>query len=338
MKAFEGQEAIPGAASPPPPLSSAQQKAVEQQLASLRRNSGSEAALLVHSSGVMRAIDCLEATIDAGALCQAAMDAQRSIAQALARAFHNEASIQQSYYGTTNYSVCIFRLNTTHAIVAIFGPAIREGHIWYYMREAAEALNETLTSEPEPTLTRRSRILGEGASMVEKYFASLSARRLPARETDTPADERDTTVPGVRPRRGRRSGRTARAGRGFHSLAPRQASSSRSEAETAPTEPSAQRHAVPDPVSRPDPAVSPPPSAPEAASPITEPDTLPLDEIDWNAAANQVADAPAEEAWDALISSVDTGFGGMDLDEAKRRGLIDDLQAPTSGADPTDAR
>jgi predicted regulator of Ras-like GTPase activity (Roadblock/LC7/MglB family) len=328
MEAFNGQEASPGSTLPPPPLSSAQQTAVEQQLADLRRSSGSEAALLVHNSGAMRAMDCLETNLEAGPLCQAVMDAQRSIAQALAQTLHNEASVQQSYYGTATYSVCIYRLNSAHAIVTIFGPTIREGHVWYYMREAAEALDEALTTEPEATPARRSRILGDGASMVEQYFANLSARR---------SRNQEGTTPGTRPRRGRRAGRAARADQSFPSLAPRQARRLQSGSIAPPAEPTPEPSTAPDAPSPPDPAPRSAPPVALADPHMPEPDPLPLDEIDWDVAADQDADTPAEQAWDALMASADTGFGGLGLDEAKKRGLIDDLQAQADNAKRTDA-
>jgi hypothetical protein len=276
----------------------------------------------------MRAMDCLEKDMEAGPLCQMVIDAQRSIAKALARTLHTEDPIQQSYFGTATYSVCVYRLNSTHAIVTIFGPAIREGHVWYYMREAAEALNEALTAEPGAVPARRSRVHGDGVGMVEQYFANLSARR---------SGDRETTVPGRQPRRSRRAGRAARAAQGLPNLALPQARRLRSKTETPPTEPPPEPSTAPDPTSPPDPTGRSDPPVALADPAVPEPDPLPLHEIDWDAEADQHAKAPAEQAWDMLIASADTGFGGMGLDEAKRLGLLDDQQALADIDKPTNA-
>jgi hypothetical protein len=50
---------------------------------------------------------------------------------------------------------------------------------------------------------------------------------------------------------------------------------------------------------------------------------LSLDDIDWNAETDRVA---TDLDWDRFVAEADQGFGGMSLEEAKKRGIIDDLE------------
>jgi hypothetical protein len=50
---------------------------------------------------------------------------------------------------------------------------------------------------------------------------------------------------------------------------------------------------------------------------IESADVPPVEDIDWN--------VPTDMDWDALIANTDQGFAGLDFEEAKRQGLVEDL-------------
>jgi hypothetical protein len=52
---------------------------------------------------------------------------------------------------------------------------------------------------------------------------------------------------------------------------------------------------------------------------LLETKRLPIDEIDWDLGDSQ--------DWDTLVAGSDQSFLGMSFEEAKQRGLLDDLEA-----------
>jgi DNA-binding NarL/FixJ family response regulator len=270
----------------PPPLSNAQQAAVERQLANLRRTTGSAAALLIHTGGTVRAIDCMDPSLNAGALAVALTESQRAIAQVLAQTMEASNPIQQSYFGTARFSVCVHRLDDQHAIATIFGPEVREGQMWYAMRESIKALQVALDTEnQEPEPVRRSGS-SDGFAMVERYFAQQAHPQA-------------------------RTGRVAREN-------PSSA--------TPPRAPARNRAGV---VSPPD-LSSPPLEGTDAQDQLhdTPPDRrsaplkmarLNLDEINW--------ELEGAQDWDTLAADTDPSFRGMSFEEAKKRGLLGDLDS-----------
>jgi CheY-like chemotaxis protein len=270
----------------PLPLSDQQQAAVERQLANLRRATGSVAALLLHTSGTIRAMDGLDQNLDTNALCQALLGAQRSISQALTQVFQTQDPVRQSYFGTLSYSICVHRLDEVHAVATVFGPEVREGQVWYAMREGIEALQTALEAREQASSPSHGPARSHGVDMVQEYFEqqqeasqARSGRRTRERASEPPpvqARARAQASPPSVP-----SGRAAPA-------APE------------PDTPSA----------NPGPAPLPPPLKMER---------LQLDKIDWELGEPQ--------DWDTLVADTDQGFRGMSFEEAKKRGLLDDLDA-----------
>jgi len=272
QSALTGKSTDTGQAFPPTPLSKAQQAAVERQLANLRRTTSSTAALLIHASGVIRAMDCLEDGLDANLLGSVLMDAQRGVAQALAQALQAQATIQQSYFGTASYSICVYRLDDAHAVATIFGPEVREGQIWYAMREGTGMLQEALVAgEPEPP-EQRSSGTNDGFAMVERYFAQQGT---------------------VQTR---------------HRRDPRERSAS-------PLAPEAATPQTPSPAESDSPSDQ-DPAPPSIAAPL-EMERLKIDEIDW--------ELEGPQDWDSLAADMGQSFLGMSFEEAKKRGLLNDL-------------
>jgi hypothetical protein len=289
QSALAGKSPDADQAFPPAPLSETQQVAVERQLANLRRTTGSAAALLVHASGAIRAIDCLDSDLDANALGIALMDAQRSIAQALAQALQALTPIRQSYFGTANYSICVHRLDDVHVVATIFGPEIREGQMWYAMREGTKTLQEALDAEEPESSRQRSAGTTDGFAMVERYFAQQA-------------------TPRARPRRNTRE-----------RLSPVSAeetlSRPQSEAETPlPQAPPSSEDEGSQDQNTPEQDLA-LPSVPPPLKMVR----LDIDEIDW--------EPEGPQDWDTLSADTDRSFLGMSFEEAKNRGLLDELDA-----------
>jgi DNA-binding NarL/FixJ family response regulator len=277
--ALAGESSAADRASPPSPLADAQQVSVERQLANLRRATDSIAALLVHTSGTIRAMDCLEPDLNADMLGTALMEAQHSIAQALAQAVQAPSPIRQSYFGTASYSVCVHRLDETHTVATIFGPEVREGQVWYAIREQADALRQALEDKGQESPAPRSAARNDGFDMVERYFAEQASAR-------------------ARPRRGTHEG------------------------STSPRNPSVDQPPVWEPQAHNTAATPDQDEANTEIAPTPAPlkmKRLQIDEIDWGLGDSQ--------DWDTLAVDMDQSSHGLSFEEAKERGLLDDLEA-----------
>lgn len=297
--AVTGKDAEADLTTQPPSLGSGQQAAVERQLANLRQATGSTAVILLHTSGAIRAMDCLEPDLDAGALCVALTDVLRTVTQALAQAMHVQSPILQSYFGTTGYSICVYRLDDRHAVATLFGSTVREGQVWYAMREGIEALQEALEIQEQESSPQRDHARNDGFDMVERYFAQQA-------------------TPRVRPRRSIRD-RTP-----FSSHEPAVPAKAQETPENSPTAGASASTAPPAHENTTDPGQETSNASP-APSPFPAPlkmERLQIDEIDWEIGDHQ--------DWDALVADTDQTFLGMSFEEAKQRGLLDNLDANQS--------
>jgi len=276
----------------PPPLTDQQQTAVERQLANVRRATGSDAALLLHASGTIRATDGLDPDLHTNALCQALLNAQRGIAQALAQVFQTQAPVRQSYFGTASYSICVHRLDELHAVATIFGPEVREGQVWYAMREGIETLRAALGARDQAPSPERSPARSHGVVMVEEFFQQQEESQTRSRRsTRDPASQ----PPQVQAR--------ARVETPAPSAPPDRGATAPEHGAAAAPEPN-----TPNP--DPPPAPLPPPLKMER---------LQIDKIDWELGETQ--------DWDTLAADTDQRFRGMSFEEAKKRGLLADLDA-----------
>ncbi len=359
-------------AEPEPPtiqLSAAQESQSLKQLASLRMMTGANAAMLIHSSGIMLAIDSLAPSQDVSGLGSVLLNTQQHVWNQMNQDLGNSAPIKQSYFGTEMYSVCTYAINESFVVAVIFGPAVKEGQVWYYMRDAAESLREALTAAkvaptPEP---RRKR--GDVFDMLDQFFPGQTGRRATRREAASepaPTETRPTRsrpAPPAMPEK--TAARTSSAARPvepeiaapetilpepvrvspaetpllsiqeaqnlgflsdlFGSTAETPASQTGPDAPTAPVAldeidwnvPVAQGwdDLVSDLDALPAQAVAPEPAA---AEPEPAASAIGLDEINW--------DVPTNVDWDQLVSDADQGFGGMNLEQARRQGIVKDIQ------------
>jgi CheY-like chemotaxis protein len=314
---------------PTPQLSVSQKVAVGKHLASLRVMTGTSVCLLLHASGRVLAIDPSGNNLDADDLCAALINSQEAIAQQMSQIFDQETQIKQSYFGTDMYNVCTYRLDDDHVVAVLFGPEVKEGQVWYYMREAARDLQDALAAEAEPSGTGKTRKTGDVFDMLDRFFPNRRTLRI-GRQRAERREAAETTAPLP------------------EEVQPDPAPGNNSEPQAVPAAASPSREGI-DWDAPPDtgrdgdvPEVDPGtggisfeeaqerglfnPEAIETAGPETpgtpEPelvaDPLPLDDIDW--------DVDTDTDWEEFIADADPGLGGISFEEAQKRGLIDDLQ------------
>ncbi len=284
-------------------LSSRQRVAVGRELASLRTLSGATAAFLVHSGGTVLAVDAHAADADVDELCAALVDAQRAIATHLSRIFRQDTRVRQSYFGTETYNVCTYRLDDDHVAVVLFGPAVKEGQVWYYMRNAAPRLREALsTSASVEAEAGRGR--GDVFDILDQFFPDRPRRRRGERRAEQTApqaepepepdeaiaslDEIDWNVPVDMDW----DSLIAEADQGFEGMSFEEARR--------------QGLVTPDLIETPADEV---PEGPLPAAADVD--------LDW--------DVPLDMDWEELVADADQGFGGLSYEEARRRGLINGL-------------
>jgi len=230
-------------------------------------------------------MDGLDQNLDTNALCQALLDAQCSISQALTQVFRTQDPVRQSYFGTARYSICVHRLDETHAVATVFGPEVREGQVWYAMREGIETLQAALEATEQAPSRSRSPARSHGVDMVEEYFQQQEESQARSRRSTR---DRVSELPQVQ----------ARARAQAHN----------------PSVPSGRAAPV-----APEPDTLSANTAPAPLPPPLKMERLQLDKIDWELGEPQ--------DWDTLVADTDQEFRGMSFEEAKKRGLLDDLDA-----------
>jgi DNA-binding response OmpR family regulator len=287
---------------PDPELTTAQRALISEQLAATRALTGGTAALFLRLDGTVTALDALEPAIEVQYLCAALVDAQRAVAQQMSRVLGQDSPVRQSYFGTDSHSICTYRLRQPYLIAVVFGPGVKEGQVWYYVREAAEKLEVALATPAGSLSTRRQALKGDLFKMLDQFFpdrrASPRARR-PSGSVEAPpelavdAQHSSAALTTGLPDPDKTD---EDRGQDTPTESPKQASVEAS-LEVAPTEPD---------------------SGDSAAVEDVEPVDLSIvDDIDW--------DLPDNTDWDTLPTDAEQDFEGIDFEEARRRGLIDSL-------------
>jgi predicted regulator of Ras-like GTPase activity (Roadblock/LC7/MglB family) len=300
---------------------------VERQLAGLRAVTNSTAALLVHTDGTVLAADILQSSLDASTLCEALIGAQRTIAKTAQHSLSIDAPIQQSYYGTESYGICTQRLNDLYIIVTVFEATVREGHVWYQMREAATGLAHALEDQASDETRRRARVRDDWQTEIEQYFAHAPTQRTRDRRNAHANDRRST-----------------RLTPGTASLAERQTTTRRTSAD--PDRRQAGSEAAPPPR---DPAALDVPSSGSWDQASTNDGGLWEESVREQAQDESLDNSPSPGTvdagytdrpsiedinweistdldWEEVVQGADQGFGGMSLDEARKQGIVDDLE------------
>jgi CheY-like chemotaxis protein/predicted regulator of Ras-like GTPase activity (Roadblock/LC7/MglB family) len=257
----------------PDDLSPRQRAAVVRALGSLRTMTGADAALVVRRDGVVVAVDVLGPPKPVDELGAELESALRAIAEQMTRAFDQDVPVQQSYFGTEAHSVCTYRIDQTYTAAVAFGPDVRQGQVWYYLREAASTLEGALDGQAPPLPPRREPPTEDVFDLLRRFFPEIGG--------PTEAQDSSPTLPADD------GGATDQGAHGPESF-------------PLPSTPPA-----------PVPEADHQPAEPE--TPSAKPD---FDALDW--------DIEGEEDWSTPVDSTDASRG-LTLDEARRRGLIGDL-------------
>lgn len=340
QSAFAPETAPSTASVEPPsvtqsPLSSGQLNAVRPQLTSLRMMTGAYAVVLLGSTGALLLDDAMETTENLANLGEALLFAQRHIEQQLFAFTHAGVQINQSYFGSDALNICLYRIDEGHFVGVLFGPAVREGQVWYYLRDAATGIKEALQKpapvETEATTPSRRSLKDEYMAIVDQILAGDAPRR---RRRDQSEPDRPKTLPSTPP------GSTTSAISTPELV-------SHDQVETEPTDAAIVEEIDWDVNVNDDTGLSwddivaqagsgfggmtleeamrqgidlTPVISTEQVESTTEQveEALPsLDEINW--------DVEVQVDWDSLVSETDKGLEGLTLEEARKRGLIKDL-------------
>jgi hypothetical protein len=265
--------------------------------------------------------------MDTGALCKALVGAQQSVAEATRRALNSSEPVLQTYYGTEAYGICTHRLDDSYVVVTVFEAAVREGHVWYQMREAAPALVEVLSHNAQDIASGTARTGDDWRSQIERFFtasprersrgrsSARASRRRSARtnRASAPRGEQPSGTPAIDSQSdpGLATGDEDLAA-GEHadddvSVDPYQVHGMSDASDTAEID-----QEVPT-----DQHLYPTALQPEADDDDAYTERPSVEDIDWGISTDM--------SWDELVDGADQGFAGLSLDEAREQGLVDDL-------------
>jgi CheY-like chemotaxis protein len=302
-------------------LSSEQKVATSRLLASLRTMTGASAALLAHSGGNVVALDALEPETNMDSLCATLETAQRAIGEQIGQTFERDCQVRQSYFGTDAYSICAYRLDDQYTVVVIFGPAVKEGQVWYYLRDAANTLRRALTGEAPPQRRRRRAAKGDVFEMLDQLLPERPQRGrrkagvTPAKEAPPPQAEKEPEQERVE-----EEPEPALTQADLESLDAINWDDSPKMDWDAVIQGTDQGFAGLSLQEAQEQGLLPQDIAPatEAESPAATMDRPPVDDIDW--------DIDTDLDWDDIVDETDKGLGGLSFEEARKQGLIDDVE------------
>jgi DNA-binding response OmpR family regulator len=305
----EVQEQKPASA-----VSAAQQAAIKEQLAFMRTMTGAMAALLIQAGGRLLAVDSHGHEDSLEVLCSALMSAQTSVGEHIAQALHCESPIRQMYFGTEELNICLYRLDETHFVAVVFGPEVKEGQVWYYMRESAEDLTEAMRATARAAPAPRQTVRDDVMEMLDHFLPRQQERASTQRRAQS---EPQASAPGSAEKQPQHLSErelaalddidwdippqtdwdalVAETDRPFQGLRLEEAKAQGLVSQDLDQAPAAE---------------------PEAAA-LEPADQAALDNIDW--------DAATEADWEAFVADADQGFKGISLDEAQDRGLVGDV-------------
>ena len=297
--ALSAESVVPEAKSTE--LNDAQRKAVDRQLATLRTMTGANATFLIQTSGEIVAINALEPDMSVGQLGQALVQAQQNVIHQLSQHLSVQTPIQQSYFGTETYSICTYRIDESFFAAVLFGPAVKEGQVWYYMRDVAEGLLDALSAqEDEESSTAPSR-RHDVFDMLDQFFpGETKRRRRRASTTSKPSAEPEPPVQSPEPKQDVEQ---------ETNWEPAPVESNQEPAPTMSFE-QAQKMGLLAEIPFVQETDSPSQGEPDDSSPPE----IDLDEIDW--------DVSEDADWESLVTETDQPFEGLSLQEAQQEGLI----------------
>jgi DNA-binding response OmpR family regulator len=275
--------------TPAPP----QQEKVSRALSSLRTMTAADAAFLLRQDGTLIAADARDAGRKVNELAAALQAAQQAITEQMVRLFDQSCAVRQSFFGTDAYSVCTYRINGTYSAAVIFGPEVREGQVWYYMRDAASTLARILGAEASVSPVRRRGADESVRDMLDRFFPN--APRSSAHDAIPAPDTMPRSLDAAPP-------------------PPIQETEKPNQTLDGRKEPG--REGSPSTTASDDQAAHAP--APSEKQETEAMDPSVADGIDW--------DGIEEMSWDDILEEADRDWEGISFEEARRLGLIDDLE------------
>jgi CheY-like chemotaxis protein/predicted regulator of Ras-like GTPase activity (Roadblock/LC7/MglB family) len=305
-----------GEGKPSVSLSSDQKVAVGRLLASLRTMTGASAALLMYGGGSVVAIDALDPDTSMDSLCATLEHAQKALSAQMGQTFAQSCQVRQSYFGTETFSICAYRLDSDYTAVVVFGPAVKEGQVWYYLRDAANTLRRALTGEVPTPKRRRRAAKGDVFEMLDQLLPERprrgrkDAEAAPVQEQPPPRAKEEPAPPEEEP---------ALTETDLESLDEIDWGASPSmdwDAVVQGTDQGFEGMSMQEAQAQ---GLLPEELAPagEAATPEAAPDRPPVSEIDF--------DINVDLDWDNIVDETDKGLGGISFEEAQRQGLVDSI-------------
>jgi CheY-like chemotaxis protein len=268
----------------------AQREDILRALASLRAMTAANTAFLVRDDGVLIEADGLPPDKHAEDLGAELHGAGRAIAEQMTHILDQDCELQRSFFGTDRYSICTYRVDDIYMAAVVFGPEVREGQVWYYLREAAGRISRALR-DSEPASKSHSRAgSGSISDILQQFFPDLERHATEQGLEDTRQQDERALSPLP----------TAELDVA-ESLHPPLREADGVEADATDTSAGEQAIAVEEPV-------------------LDEPiDFSIVESINWDAADDM--------SWDTVLSETDQGLCGLTFEEAQRQGLLDNLES-----------
>jgi CheY-like chemotaxis protein len=143
VDAFEEAEQVQKAVA----FSEEQAKAMERNLSSLRTSVRAHSVALIDSAGKIISVQSVERNLDMVSLCNALVTGNAAVADEMARLLGGWPTCRLSYHEGGDYNVCVYTLNKDFSLVIVFGQRVKVGQVWFYAKQMADDLQQSLPSE-----------------------------------------------------------------------------------------------------------------------------------------------------------------------------------------------
>lgn len=269
-----------------------------RELASLRTMTAAAMTILIHRSGSVVAVDSPESESDMVNLCATLVHAQSAVIQQMGQTFDQRLQFRQSYFGTESLSLCAYQLNPEFTTAVIFGPTVKEGQVWYYLRDVSDTLSDLLADVKLQAPPAASKAPAPQAQPTSHSRLPKTAKRTKTKEPPPPAEparEMDLSsldeidwdeTPDMD-----WNAVVQETDQGIDGLSFAEAQRQGLLSEELTDQP--------------------------PADPIPDVDSPALDDLDWNISL--------EGDWETIVQETDQGLDGLSFEEAQKRGLVNDV-------------
>ncbi len=140
VEAFRQAEQIQEATA----FSEEQLKAIGRTLSSLRTSVRAHSVALIDSTGKIISRQSVQRDLDMTSLCSALVAGNASVAAEMASLLGGWPTCRISYHEGNDYNVCAYTLNEDFALVIVFGRGVKVGQVWFYAKQVAGDLQQSL--------------------------------------------------------------------------------------------------------------------------------------------------------------------------------------------------